>query len=175
MSSLDDRWFAAVLKACYNNPREDREARRRQRVNNNACSLPLDRDMVKPRKGGSGGSSKRSTPGRTGGDKGGSSRSKKDGKDSPPGASSGKSDRRGAGEGSSKDAAAHGDFDIVYAVRQSLTMFQGKDDKYAARALFPRGHPDVTGANILTVGKENNMRLTTSYLDYMGLLDDSIF
>ena len=139
MSSLDDRWFAAVLKACYNNPREDREVRRRQRVSNNDCSLPLDRGMVKPRKGGSGGSSKRSTPGRTGSDKGGSGRSKKDGKASPPSASSGKVDKSGTGEGSSKDVAAHGDFDIVYAVRQSLTMFQGKDDKYAARALPAEG------------------------------------
>ena len=53
MSRLDDQWFRKVLESCYNNPREEREARRKMKSSSNQFYVPTEDVMVKPRKGGS--------------------------------------------------------------------------------------------------------------------------
>ena len=180
MLSLDDEWFDSVLKACYHNPRAERERRRRVSQLNSVCSLHAEDSMGKPQKKSDAGrkvdegsgSSRKSTPAAKSSARGVKKPTPDSSKSSPDlgqrgarhrpqptttkgdaSTSSGTRSKSGASGKKTKDDASKSKFDLEYAIRQTFTMFQGKDCKKMARQLFDRTHPDVTGANIVLVGR----------------------
>ena len=189
MLSLDDEWFDSVLKACYHNPRAERERRRRSSQLNSVCSLHTeDYTMGKPQKkadgskksGDESGASRKSTPATRSTGKGSRRATPDSGKPSPDLGK--RNPRHRPPTKKTKDVATtsrHGhkeqsdDFDIEYAIKQSHLMFTMKDDRELTRALFKRDHPDVNGANIMKVGERLGLRITTEYLVYIGVIPET--
>ena len=58
MPKLDDSWFKNLLEACYDNPREVREAQRKHRRSQGLVFVTTESNMVKNKRG----SSSRKTP-----------------------------------------------------------------------------------------------------------------
>ena len=134
MLSLDDEWFDSVLKACYHNPRAERERRRRSSQLNSVCSLHTeDYTMGKPQKKGDGsrksgdesGASRKSTPATRSTGKGSRRATPDSGKPSPDLGK--RNPRHRPPTKKTKDVATtsrHGhkeqsdDFDIEYAIKQ---------------------------------------------------------
>ena len=199
MPSLDDDWFNAVLAACYHNPREEREQRRRGTSTQPQCDFNPNRIMVKPKRkipaanvDASGDSSKKSTPGR------------KSEEGSPVIGSRRPPARGGAGtSGSSKKtppvgpfarsmgtrrspkvpqhpatppAAETHPFDLSYAVKQAHLMYTGGDSQELARALFGEPtHPSVTPMNVMDVGRELRINISKKFLAWIGVREEATF
>ena len=169
MSRLDDQWFRKVLESCYNNPREEREARRKMKSSSNQFYVPTEGVMVKPRKGGS---TKGATD-RSDEKKGGETRKgrKTSSKDNSPKSSTDTTNRKNTGAKSPQRY----DFDVKYAVQQAHLMYKGKDDVRAARALFPTGSPEVNLDAIVKTAKSLNLRPSRQFLEYIGLVEEGDF
>ena len=149
MLSLDDEWFETVLKACYHNPRAERERRRRGSQLKSVCSLHTEDSMGKPQKKTDGakkvdegsGSSRKSTPGAKSSARSAKKPTPESSKSSPDlghgsarhrppptttkgdaGMTSGTRSKSGPSGKKTKDGAAGTKFDLEYAVRQTFTM-----------------------------------------------------
>ena len=150
MLLLDDEWFDSVLKACYHNPRVERERRRRSSQLNSVCSLHAEGSMGKPQKKSDAarkmdegsGSSGQSTPGAKPSTRSAKKPTPESSKSSPDlgqrnarhrpppnttksdaGTSKGTRSKSGASGKKTKEGAAKTKFDLEYAVRQTFTMF----------------------------------------------------
>ena len=166
MPKLDDSWFKNLLEACYDNPREVREAQRKHRRSQGLVFVTTESNMVKNKRG----SSSRKTPDTSSGEE---SRRAKEKKRTTSSRSTRSGDRAGPSARSPPEDPAASAFDIRYAVTQAHAMYKGKDSRQAARALFLEGHPDVTLDKVVDVARELKLRASRQFLEYVGLVEEA--